>query len=92
MVKMTNDRKELILKLHNRMRNEIAMGKIPGYDPAAKMPSFVRIKIENNSEKRIKIIKKAFFQFQQWSDELAYLAELNARSCNYGHDSCRATG
>lgn len=52
MVKMTNDRKELILKLHNRMRNEIAMGKIPGYDPAAKMPSFVRIKIENNSEKK----------------------------------------
>lgn len=30
--------------------------------------------------------------FQQWNDELAFLAEMNVRSCNYGHDKCRATG
>lgn len=28
---------------------------------------------------------------KQWNAELAYLAELNARSCHYGHDKCRAT-
>lgn len=26
-----------------------------------------------------------------WDNELAYLAELNARTCVYDHDTCRAT-
>lgn len=38
---MTNSRKEYIVKLHNRMRNKLAMGEIKGYEPAAKMPCFV---------------------------------------------------
>lgn len=66
-LKMDASQKEYIVKLHNRMRNKIAMGEIKKYSPAAKMPCF------------------------QWNDELAYLAEVNARSCMYGHDSCRAT-
>lgn len=65
---MNTSQKEYIVKLHNRMRNKIALGQIPKYSSAAKMPSF------------------------QWSDELSYLAELNVRSCSYGHDECRATG
>lgn len=40
-VKMTNEQKEYILKLHNRMRNKLALGEIDGYSPAAKMPVFV---------------------------------------------------
>lgn len=40
-VKMTNKQKEYILKLHNRMRNKLALGEIHGYSPAAKMPVFV---------------------------------------------------
>lgn len=27
----------------------------------------------------------------QWDDELAKLAEMNARSCVFKHDTCRAT-
>lgn len=40
-VKMTNEQKEYILKLHNRMRNALALGEIWRYSPAAKMPVFV---------------------------------------------------
>lgn len=40
-VKMTNEQREYILKLHNRMRNKLALGEIRGYSPAAKMPVFV---------------------------------------------------
>lgn len=42
-VKMTNEQKEYILKLHNRMRNKLALGEIQGYSPATKMPVFVSI-------------------------------------------------
>lgn len=40
-----------------------------------------------------KVISKRINNYflQQWDNELAYLAELNARSCEYGHDTCRAT-
>lgn len=38
-----------------------------------------------------KITNKIVLLTQKWDNELAYLAELNARSCLYGHDSCRAT-
>ncbi|KAL5287519.1 Ag5r.2 family protein [Megaselia abdita] len=27
----------------------------------------------------------------QWDDELAYMAGLNVKTCNYGHDECRNT-
>lgn len=40
---MNNEQKEYIVKLHNRMRNKLALGEIPKYNPAAKMPAFVRI-------------------------------------------------
>lgn len=42
---MTKSQKEYILKLHNEMRNQIALGKIHGYKPAAKMPTFVRLNL-----------------------------------------------
>lgn len=38
---MDSARKELILQLHNKMRNEIAMGEMKTYSAAAKMPCFV---------------------------------------------------
>lgn len=38
---MDASQKEYIVKLHNRMRNRIAMGEIKKYSPAAKMPCFV---------------------------------------------------
>lgn len=39
-----------------------------------------------------KIIPFLFFcSLKEWNDELAYLAELNVRSCIYSHDECRAT-
>lgn len=41
LLKMTSTQREYIVKLHNRMRNKIALGQIKNYSPAAKMPSFV---------------------------------------------------
>lgn len=84
------------------MRNSIALGQLPNYSSAAKMPYFVSIWkmcflcIFKNEWSRIeyrKIKPKLFknYSFQQWDNELAYLADLNARSCEYGHDVCRAT-
>lgn len=64
---MDKSQKETILKLHNKMRNKIAMGEMKQFGPAAKMPVF------------------------QWDDELQHLAEINARSCVFKHDTCRAT-
>ncbi|XP_062539759.1 antigen 5 like allergen Cul n 1-like [Armigeres subalbatus] len=66
-VAMTAERRAQILDLHNRQRSLLASGRLPGYYPAAKMPTL------------------------QWDLELQYLAEANARSCNYGHDKCRNT-
>lgn len=37
MVPMDDTMKMAILDAHNKMRNEIAMGKIPNYGPAANM-------------------------------------------------------
>lgn len=37
MVDMDNAMKKAILDVHNKMRNEIAMGKVPNYGPAANM-------------------------------------------------------
>lgn len=38
---MDSSQKEYIVKLHNRMRNKLALGEIKKYSPAAKMPCFV---------------------------------------------------
>lgn len=56
-VEIDDYHKRLILYMHNLYRNEIALGKTPGYSQAARMGAL------------------------QWDDELAYLAQLNAMSC-----------
>nr|B9URJ1.1 RecName: Full=Antigen 5 like allergen Cul n 1; Short=Ag5 like allergen Cul n 1; AltName: Full=Allergen Culn1; AltName: Full=Antigen 5 family protein; AltName: Full=Cul n 12; Flags: Precursor [Culicoides nubeculosus]ACM40888.1 antigen 5-related salivary protein [Culicoides nubeculosus] len=35
---MSTKRKNLILKVHNRLRNKVALGKLPGFPKAARMP------------------------------------------------------
>lgn len=35
---MSDARKLLFLRNHNRYRNQLALGKVPGYEPAARMP------------------------------------------------------
>lgn len=30
--------------------------------------------------------------FQEWDDDLAYLAKLNVLQCKMAHDKCRNTG
>nr|ACH56844.1 salivary secreted antigen-5 related protein [Simulium vittatum] len=67
LVPMSTKRKNLLLMLHNRMRNKVALGKLEGYQQAKRMPIL------------------------QWDDELAYLAELNVKTCKFAHDSCRNT-
>nr|QHO60650.1 antigen 5-related protein [Sergentomyia schwetzi] len=66
-IEMTKEKKILFLKLHNRLRDRFARGKVPGFKTAARMPML------------------------KWNDELAKLAELNVRTCNFEHDQCRAT-
>uniref|UniRef100_A0A182RD99 SCP domain-containing protein n=1 Tax=Anopheles funestus TaxID=62324 RepID=A0A182RD99_ANOFN len=58
---------ELMLKLHNGLRSELASGKMEGFAEAERMPVLV------------------------WDEELARLAEYNARTCQYLHDECRST-
>ncbi|XP_065368937.1 antigen 5 like allergen Cul n 1-like [Calliphora vicina] len=57
--------RKFILHEHNKRRNFIASGKLPGYYPAAKMASL------------------------QWDDELAFLAEMNVRTCVVEHEECK---
>lgn len=59
--------RKFILHEHNKRRNFIAAGKLPGYYPAARMASL------------------------QWDDELAFLAELNVRTCVVEHEECKNT-
>ncbi|XP_058058844.1 antigen 5 like allergen Cul n 1-like [Anopheles bellator] len=68
LVPMDASLKELILKLHNSLRSELASGKMEGFAPAQRMAVL------------------------EWDDELALLAEYNARSCLYSRDECRNTG
>lgn len=37
------------------------------------------------------MLNEIFFIVQSWDDELAKLAEYNAKTCTYGHDECRNT-
>ncbi|XP_061504594.1 antigen 5 like allergen Cul n 1-like [Anopheles gambiae] len=67
LVPMEQPLKELILKLHNGLRSELAGGKMDGFAAAERMAVL------------------------EWDDELASLAEHNARTCQYLHDECRST-
>uniref|UniRef100_A0A182IU72 SCP domain-containing protein n=1 Tax=Anopheles atroparvus TaxID=41427 RepID=A0A182IU72_ANOAO len=67
LVKMDQPLKDLILKLHNTLRSELAAGKMEGFAEAERMAVL------------------------EWDDELAKLAEYNARTCQYLHDECRST-
>lgn len=42
-------------------------------------------------EIEIVILLKLFTINQVWSDDLAYLAGLNTRDCNFNHDQCHNT-
>uniref|UniRef100_A0A182PWC8 SCP domain-containing protein n=1 Tax=Anopheles epiroticus TaxID=199890 RepID=A0A182PWC8_9DIPT len=67
LVPMEQSLQELILKLHNGLRSELAGGKMEGFAAAERMAVL------------------------EWDDELAKLAEYNARTCQYLHDECRST-
>lgn len=59
--------RDFILNEHNKRRNFVAYGQLPGYYPAARMATL------------------------RWDDELAFLAELNVRTCVVDHDECKNT-
>jgi hypothetical protein len=44
-IPMSTKRKNLLLMLHNRMRNKVALGKLKGYKPAKRMPVLVKLKM-----------------------------------------------
>lgn len=50
-LEMTSSRKDHILKVHNELRNKIAMGEISGFGSAARMPALVSILIQTNGKK-----------------------------------------
>jgi hypothetical protein len=41
LVPMSTKRKNLLLMMHNRMRNKVALGKLEGYEQAKRMPILV---------------------------------------------------
>lgn len=43
---MTRKMRALILKKHNTARNKIALGIVPGYLPADRMPKMVMIELD----------------------------------------------
>lgn len=47
-VEFDDFQKEYIVRLHNRMRNKIALGEVKKFNTAARMPALVSIQIENN--------------------------------------------
>lgn len=94
---MSDEYKKLSIDLHNKYRNEVATGKVPGYKKAARMATLV----SKHDEKTLHAIiadgsEKLIIFFlnlvQVWDEILAKLAELNAKTCVFAHDTCRNTG
>lgn len=67
-IELTPDLKNIIVELHNKYRNQQALGQTPNYEPAVRMATI------------------------KWDPELARLAEMNVRTCMFGHDNCMNTG
>lgn len=85
---------QFILRSHNEKRNQIASGHLPNYQSAAKMPVMVsnQVIVEFETRPKYLIYIELFQSGQYWDPELAYLAELNARTCVFHHDQCHKTG
>lgn len=49
---MTNGLKHFILNKHNKARNRIALGKVPGYLEADRMPEMVFTEKNNNKKSK----------------------------------------
>lgn len=67
-IKITPEIAAAIVSVHNKWRNQQALGQTPNYEPAVRMATMT------------------------YDDELAELAELNVRKCEFEHDSCSNTG
>lgn len=74
---------------HNRRRNFVALGKLPGYYPAARMTTMVRM--HGKYLTGFLLQKFSFLSLQVWDDELQYLSSLNVRTCILDHDDCHNT-
>lgn len=46
-VEFDDFQKEFIVRLHNRMRNKIALGEVRKFNTAARMPALVSIPLKN---------------------------------------------
>lgn len=67
-IPITPEIADAIVAVHNKWRNQQALGQTPNYEPAVRMATMT------------------------YDDELAQLAELNVRTCEFEHDSCTNTG
>lgn len=89
--------KQLILDAFNKKRNMITTGEVKHLPIAGCMGTMVRLmdfSTSLNYNRFFPINFKICFPqcFQQYDDELAYLAELNTKQCKMAHDTCRNTG
>lgn len=86
-LELSEEDRQLILNEHNQLRNKIASGQEIGFSTASMMSTMVSF----NLTFKIFPIYVKFLSFQIWNNELAKLAELNARTCTFAHDQCRNT-
>jgi hypothetical protein len=47
LVPMSSKLKNLLLTMHNRIRNKVALGQLQGYEPAKRMPILVKLSISS---------------------------------------------
>lgn len=82
-IELSDENIQQILDMHNKYRNQIASGNLPGFKSAAKMSTLVC----NLTWKQfwLKCLTSMNFK-QQWNQDLADYAGLNVRRCQYGHD------
>ncbi|KAJ6637144.1 Antigen 5 like allergen Cul n 1 [Pseudolycoriella hygida] len=87
-VNMTHNMKYFILNKHNQLRSFVAMGQIDGYESADRMAQMI-LKAKLIPMKKNYISKSILLK--TWDSELASLAEMNVKTCKFGHDKCFKT-
>lgn len=79
--------KALIIQMHNVRRDRVAGGNLPGYQQARRMGTVVSYQMNKKSQRHYQPFQ--LNSTQQWDDELAKIALLNAKRCFMAHDACR---
>lgn len=92
-IEFTPQLQQIILDAHNKLRNQQANGDTPGFGPAKRMATMVKL---TSFVMNVCVFATTanFFQIslQTWDEELAHLAKFNTMKCKIEHDECQSTG